>query len=589
MLEQVLGIPTKHLEELAEQEANGNNVAARLNQLNLPRSAFLYLMRVHALLSKDELVLESEWQNVYSILVAIEKRRASAEWNDEERIQRLILGPDHFSIPPLQYAHLFVDAQRKLPNWRAEYRDLREWERKLNSRIDQQRATVEALLRLVRTVEEETLPRLRDSLLSALDKGGQVLSSKRKWVAEKLLIDAEADGCRRTTRVAQAIETLQTLLWSARSDRLKDAYPKLELIAERFDEEAQWIGSYPTWRAATFVFMYPQNILLPSLRKRQTPQYWDLWKKLRRNRRLTRDGVCEVANEYIRSMRDISKLVVDASCREVVIRRGSDECDQVPDEWQMGFFMFGRATKSGKAYWSNWRLSDDTEYAQEFWREIPRLRNVSLIVAAVPHGDFEEERFIYLFAVVNSGSGPKLVYTRYGVFGQGWDEEPVELEKLWDDRLLNVVEWQYHHSPSGRKQFDFVLQTTSGFQSANFMPGKEKEWWVSGGALLPSAAKMKTLHAIVHTQSRLFICYTGPDLKLRVYEKTYNQPETIFDIGSAEWAGYVLTDVALHVFFEASGKAYYQQINLSEPIEKSERVPTLSGVSFIARYSQRGE
>jgi ABC toxin-like protein len=42
---------------------------------------------------------------------------------------------------------------------------------------------------------------------------------------------------------------------------------------DKFDLEWQWLGAFTTWRAARFVFGYPENYLLPSLRPpRGTPQ-----------------------------------------------------------------------------------------------------------------------------------------------------------------------------------------------------------------------------------------------------------------------------------------------------------------------------
>ena len=75
-----------------------------------------------------------------------------------------------------------------------------------------------------------------------------------------------ASCCLAACQISQAIETHHGLLWSLRTGQLQDTYPTLALDAEDFDQEWQWIGSYATWRAAMFVFLYPENLLEPELR-----------------------------------------------------------------------------------------------------------------------------------------------------------------------------------------------------------------------------------------------------------------------------------------------------------------------------------
>ena len=58
--------------------------------------------------------------------------------------------------------------------------------------------------------------------------------------------------------------------WSAWEAVIAD---HLELDAPDFDAEWEWIGSYSTDRAATFVRLYPENLLLPSLVTHRTPAF----------------------------------------------------------------------------------------------------------------------------------------------------------------------------------------------------------------------------------------------------------------------------------------------------------------------------
>ena len=273
IVESNLGVTATDLTNLSEVEKEGNDITARLEQLSLPRNAFSYLLRINDLLENISPVLDSEWNDVYSILVQMRKRREFAEWRNEERTQNIILGPDDFKIPGPPAPPQFPPPEPEpLPAWRATWRDCRDWQDALQSRMDQERSTIEGLQEAVSETEEETLLILRDGLIAAINEGN-TFAEKAKWVTDYLLIDAKVGGCQITTRVAQAIETIQGLLWSVRTGQLKDTYPKLSLHADDFDEEWKWIGSYATWRSAMFVFLYPENILMPSFRKRQTPAF----------------------------------------------------------------------------------------------------------------------------------------------------------------------------------------------------------------------------------------------------------------------------------------------------------------------------
>ncbi|MGQ9870599.1 neuraminidase-like domain-containing protein [Leptodesmis sp.] len=48
------------------------------------------------------------------------------------------------------------------------------------------------------------------------------LASKAKYLSEQLLIDCQTSSCQKTTRISQAITTLQTLIFSLRTGQLED-------------------------------------------------------------------------------------------------------------------------------------------------------------------------------------------------------------------------------------------------------------------------------------------------------------------------------------------------------------------------------
>jgi hypothetical protein len=176
-----------------------------------------------------------------------------------------------------------------MPEWRATGEQRRKWENKLAARIEQWRAIEEGLLAAVALTEETTLPSLRDTLvetISAVVPSAAGLSAA-DWLTERLLIDTRTSGAIKTTRVTQAIQTLQGVLFSVRIGRfgiigipgLKQW--QLAIDPGDFDKDWAWMGAYDTWRAAMEVFLYPENVLLPSLRGTATEYFKALVKALR--------------------------------------------------------------------------------------------------------------------------------------------------------------------------------------------------------------------------------------------------------------------------------------------------------------------
>ena len=108
--------------------------------------------------------------------------------------------------------------------WRATPKARQEWQNTLQTRIDQQQAMIDAWRSAI-SATEETLPALRDALVMATDAVGVNLDGKAKWVTDNLLIDAKNHGCAMTTRIAQAIETIQSLLFGVRTALLPKARP----------------------------------------------------------------------------------------------------------------------------------------------------------------------------------------------------------------------------------------------------------------------------------------------------------------------------------------------------------------------------
>jgi len=208
----------------------------------------------------------------------------------------------------------------QLPHWRIPENARREWQSTLRARIDQEDGLRQAFDMAIQATEEITLPMLRDVLIRIIGATeGMPPSNAADWLSERLLIETHGSGWRLTTRVLQATETLQSLIFSLRTKRLPDHHPAdswalpdggLHVIngvsvtydqQEEFDEEWRWAGSYETWRGAMLVFYYPENILLPSLREQtdRTVRFNEFILALRAKSRLTPEAARTLAQDYL--------------------------------------------------------------------------------------------------------------------------------------------------------------------------------------------------------------------------------------------------------------------------------------------------
>ncbi|MBI3969614.1 MAG: hypothetical protein HY329_28560, partial [Chloroflexi bacterium] len=432
VLTSALGVPAAALAALARQREEGTELSGELERLGLANDAFSRLARIHALIVSPAPVLESEWSDVYSILAQVQKRRAYSDWRHEEQARDVVLGPDHFQIPEPPPSEFLPPAPTPLPAWRATLDARRAWQDTLRGRIEQEKAVVDALRAAVAATEEATLPMLRDALILATDAPGTDLATRARWLTDHLLIDAQAGGTQRLTRIAQAIETVQGIVFSVRTGQLRDTFPDLALEADDFDEEWRWIGSYQTWRAAMLVFLYPENILLPGLRRWQTPAFGAMVETLRANRRLTPRAASHIAGAYADYFRDVCSLTLEAACQaRTRLQAGDGHWDRSAADYRDLFYLFARGM-TGTVYWSAYDPTDDSGYAQTFWTAVPGLANVVGVVGAAPYQVAPEQRCILLFVRTHEKGVQKLVFVRYDLETQSWAGEPTELE-LPDD------------------------------------------------------------------------------------------------------------------------------------------------------------
>lgn len=304
----VEGLPALDLPALAARDAQGENLTIELDRYQLDLQAFRFLAKSRTLLVAGSL-LESEWQDVFAIVLQVKKRRIFQQWRTEERQVGLTLDPGVFLAGS-------GEPTVAIPAWRGTLRAYSQWRRALMGRSKQRESILASYQKAIFAAEAQTLSGLRDALLGLIGQRQtppQSSGETAERLSRELLIDLRAHADRNTTRVDQAIETLQGLLFSVRAGRLPvEAGGAWTINETSFDPEWVWMGSYRTWLAAIRVFAYPENQLFPNLYipagTLLTPTRSFIGKdglidKLRKTPKVTPQVVRDLARQYVESLR----------------------------------------------------------------------------------------------------------------------------------------------------------------------------------------------------------------------------------------------------------------------------------------------
>ena len=165
----------------------------------------------------------------------------------------------------------------------------------------------------VQPIEDDLRQRRRDALVSYLLGPGASLAPMYTFltsddVFDYFLIDPEMCACALSTRLLQASLAIQQFV--------QQCFLALQIqvsvdTTPRAWKEWSWRQQFRLWQANREVFLYPENYVLPELRKNASPIFVDLENDLRQNN--CDADLAETAFEnYLRKLSDTSLLVVAA-------------------------------------------------------------------------------------------------------------------------------------------------------------------------------------------------------------------------------------------------------------------------------------
>jgi hypothetical protein len=242
--------------DLEARERQGVDISADLDAAGLTRPGFRYL-RTMAALAKTGAVTPAEWADAIAVLTAAHKHTLIVSWRAEETA--FVLSPDVFALggttPPVNPHRVSAQAR---PDWQSV----------LRARITQRYELLDSSAAAVASAEQAALPILRDALLADLaatvDPGTEV----GEQLSAHLFVDMLSAGSLRTTRIRQAIQSVQSLLVAKRSGELAADHPAAGWAitdTTAFSNAWVWMGEWSSWRSATQAFLFSERHLDPAL------------------------------------------------------------------------------------------------------------------------------------------------------------------------------------------------------------------------------------------------------------------------------------------------------------------------------------
>ena len=167
-----------------------------------------------------------------------------------------------------------------------------------------QQVTEAAWLETMQTVSDPVRNLLRDALVSYILQyrrpSPEIINADKLY--EYFLIDVEMDACMKTSRIRQALSTVQLFIQRC----LINLEPLVDPASIKSEQWA-WMKRYRVWEANRKVFLYPENWLEPELRDNKSSLFKELEGELLQGE--VTDESAELAFlNYLKKLDDIAKL-----------------------------------------------------------------------------------------------------------------------------------------------------------------------------------------------------------------------------------------------------------------------------------------
>ncbi len=171
---------------------------------------------------------------------------------------------------------------------------------------------------------------------------------------EFFLIDVQMDPCLETSRIKQAISTVQLFVqrcFLGQEERAGTGVPRALLDRKRWE----WMQRYRVWEANRKVFLYPENWIEPELRDDKSPIYKELESELLQ-KDVTRDTVETALKSYLFKLDEIANLKVVGVYYDKETRPGEAVVHVFARTRATPYVFFYRTFNETTRDWSAWSM-----------------------------------------------------------------------------------------------------------------------------------------------------------------------------------------------------------------------------------------
>jgi hypothetical protein len=291
------------------------------------------------------------------------------------------------------------------------------------------------------------------------------LTAAWDWKPEQLyshfLIDTEMSSCMMTSRIVQAISSVQ--LFVQRIFLGIEFYDEAKNLKIQFYDSASaskqwaWMKNYRVWEANRKVFLFPENWIEPELREDKSPFFKDLENELRQSE-ISSESAERAYLNYLQKLDDVSNLEISGYYNEYLrCYRNSEGLYEVNER----LHIFGRCRTSPQAYYYRYR---DEYHEWGAWEKINLDIESDYIIPIVWN------RRLYLFWPIfkeiadkpTLGSENKTSSSRYWTIQLaysyrsqgGWTPKKVSKEAITPIILLET-NYMYYRRPMVYNYFSF--------------------------------------------------------------------------------------------------------------------------------------
>ena len=239
----------------------------------------------------------------------------------------------------------------------------------------------------------------RDALVDRILSRDELQFDNAREIYHFFLLDAEMDGCARTSRVKAAISSCQLYVQRCLMgiEREKGGGVVVRVRGEHSRDEWTWRKSYRVWQANREVFLYPENYLLPDLRDDKSHLFEIVEGDLLQST-LDETAIEKIYAEYLTGFASIGSLVV-VNCLYDLEERDYIHFGRTHDEP----FRYFLRRFDGEKTWTAWQPIDldigaKTVTAAKkrgklylFWTNVVRNSDADKVTAANEPDTTEED------------------------------------------------------------------------------------------------------------------------------------------------------------------------------------------------------